>query len=693
MSIKGNRRSTSQERETYAQYLSQTDGGEVADYLKEGQPFYRIWEPVKLEQLGFALKKTYPYTGPNGDLLYQVLRYQHKIVKSEKKFAMRRPTTELISDEWFADGGEIKVPYRWQDLIKHPKEMVIVTEGEDDTDRMYKEGLVATTVAGQHWSDTAADALIGHPIAILEDNDEAGRTNATNSAEWLTGRAGSIKIIRLPGLGYKQDVSDWLDAGHSKAELLAIIAATPAWGMASPLPLLDPTKIPRREWLYYPNYVRKFVSGTVAPGGRSKSSLIVVEALAIASGKALLGIDPRGRHRVWYWNGEDPKEELYRRVAAAMKHYGLTASDIGGRLFVDSGLEVPITIAEQRGQYNVKLNEQTVQRLIDNIKRNQIDAFIIDPWVSCHSVAESNNPGIDRVVKTLGRQIADAMNCAVHIAHHSRKPVPGDPTTTDDSRGASALVDALRMARALNVMSQSEATGASIEANERRRYVRADDGKTNLTRPAEFSTWYKMISVDLENTGPDADWDEKGDNIGVLTSWSYPKSEPPLVSMADITRAQSEIKAGGPWRADQRSKREPWVGLAIAKALCLNLDEGANRRKILKLIEDWLKAGYLRPVAGNERRGVRSEPHTYIEAGRAPEPIGGSSSDPVKVEVPDTSDLPEVPVKPEVAGVETTPANDVGRRSQATPAKKSATGPARSARKTSLRRGSTTPAK
>ena len=70
----------------------------------------------------------------------------------------------------------------------------------------------------------------------------------------------------------------------------------------------------------------------------------------MASGKPLLGVAPRERVHVWYWNGEDPRDELERRVTAAANHYGLTKEDIEGWLFIDSGRKMPIKIASKNGR-------------------------------------------------------------------------------------------------------------------------------------------------------------------------------------------------------------------------------------------------------------------------------------------------------------------------------------------------------
>jgi hypothetical protein len=53
--------------------------------------------------------------------------------------------------------------------------------------------------------------------------------------------------------------------------------------------------IPPREWLYGRHYQRGVVSGTVAPGGRGKSSLVMVEAVAMATCRNLLGEQPAAR--------------------------------------------------------------------------------------------------------------------------------------------------------------------------------------------------------------------------------------------------------------------------------------------------------------------------------------------------------------------------------------------------------------
>ena len=67
----------------------------------------------------------------------------------------------------------------------------------------------------------------------------------------------------------------------------------------------DPRTLPRLEALYGGHYYRGEVVATVAPGGVGKSMHSIVEALAMITGKPLLGELSRGGLRVMLMNYED----------------------------------------------------------------------------------------------------------------------------------------------------------------------------------------------------------------------------------------------------------------------------------------------------------------------------------------------------------------------------------------------------
>jgi hypothetical protein len=99
----------------------------------------------------------------------------------------------------------------------------------------------------------------------------------------------------------------------------------------------DPKLIPQRAFIGGRHLIRKFLSATVARGGLGKSTLVLADAVAMASGRKLHSINPNGLFRVWYWNGEDPHEEIERRVVATMTHYCVSPEAIGDRLYFNSG--------------------------------------------------------------------------------------------------------------------------------------------------------------------------------------------------------------------------------------------------------------------------------------------------------------------------------------------------------------------
>jgi RecA-family ATPase len=171
---------------------------------------------------------------------------------------------------------------------------------------------------------------------------------------------------------------------------------------ATPYVWTDPATISRRQWLYGYLLLRKFVSVTISPGGIGKSSLIVAEALAMVSGKDLLGVGSTELLRVWLWNLEDPIEETKRKIHAAALHYELAPDDVGDRLMVDSGRDQKMVIATTT-RNGAEIVRPVVDALVEEIIKHKIDVLVIDPFVSCHEVAENDNSAMDMIVKEWGR--------------------------------------------------------------------------------------------------------------------------------------------------------------------------------------------------------------------------------------------------------------------------------------------------
>ena len=379
--------------------------------------------------------------------------------------------------------------------------------------------------------------------------------------------------------------------------------ASPIRLKATPFTWRDPTTFPRREWLFGYHLIRKFMSCTVAPGGLGKTSLVLAEAVAMASGRNLTGTEPRkGALRVWVMNLEDPLEEVERRVLAICLHFGIRPEEIEGRLFLDSGREISIVMATTT-RNGTEIATPVVEALRDEIRAREIDVLVVDPFVKSHRVQENDNAAID-VVATAFAGVADATGCAIELVHHVRKGHGGE-ITVEDGRGAVALLSAVRSARVLNPMSREEAAQAGgLTARE---YFRVTNGKANLAPPPDRSDWFHLRSVSLGNG--DGGLLDEGDKVGVVEGWEWPDL------MAEVTvshlRRVQEIVSKGEWRADVQT-RERWVGAAVAQALKCDWDDKTRRGTINKALATWFQTNML--VKVRKIDGHRNE-RTFVEVG------------------------------------------------------------------------------
>lgn len=360
---------------------------------------------------------------------------------------------------------------------------------------------------------------------------------------------------------------------------------------ATPFVYRDPLEIPPRDWIYGHHLIRRNVAVTVAPGGVGKSSLTIVQALELVTGRQLLGQWNAGPARVWLFNLEDERSELDRRIAAAMMHYNIGAHEIDGRLFVDTGREQELILAEQMRD-EVQINTVLIERLKFELTKNKIDVLIVDPFVSSHRVNEMDNGKIDHVTKAwIG--LAEHCGCAIELVHHTRK-LNGVEATSDASRGASSLINAARSARVLQRLSDEELKEAGV-FGDGCTYFSVKRDKANLAKAGNRET-YRTVSVDLG----------QGDQVGVVELWKKPK---PFdgVTRENLLDIQRTIDAGEYRYSDQAGD---WVGGVVAEVL--SLDANKNKQRIKKLIDVWLETEALKKV--KKRIGGGKTP-PFVEVG------------------------------------------------------------------------------
>lgn len=203
------------------------EGGGVLDLVSRhtGRPDGRQWliENGHLQQ---AIPPRSPSPAAEYDYADEYSELQFQVVKtSDGRFFQRQPDG---SGGWVNNLKGVKlVPYRLPELKAKPDAAVYIVEGEKDVDNLRAVGLLATCNAGGagKWRDEYSEHLRGRDVVVVPDNDVPGRKHRDQVVQSLGGVAKSMRVLELPGLDEKGDVSDWLAAGGTADELMAMLPA------------------------------------------------------------------------------------------------------------------------------------------------------------------------------------------------------------------------------------------------------------------------------------------------------------------------------------------------------------------------------------------------------------------------------------------------------------------------------------
>lgn len=310
------------EDKTASLSISEGDSGQTLLHCHAGCDFGRIVSAMGLQTSDLFADEAkpqapvkprivaeYDYRSTDGELLFQAVRMD------PKDFRQRQPKDG--GWDWSLRGVE-RVLYRTPELSKlAPGTRVYVVEGEKDADRLSKLGCEATCNSGGagrgKWLAAYSEQLRGLSVVILPDNDEPGREHAKAIAESVPGAT----ICELPGLPEKGDVSNWLDAGGTKAELEKLSDPNRVAGFESFADRLDDATDQRRE------HVKRIIPFEVSYlddccSGIHPTDMIIIGA-ATGAGKTTLGALLAQRaatngKRVYFFALEAFKTEIETRV-------------------------------------------------------------------------------------------------------------------------------------------------------------------------------------------------------------------------------------------------------------------------------------------------------------------------------------------------------------------------------------------
>jgi hypothetical protein len=199
------------------------------------------------------------YTDEAGQVLYRKVR-RPKGVKG-LRFWLERPDGR---GGWIrGTNGARKVLYRLPELIADiaAGREIVLFEGEKDVDNARAIGVPATCNPDgasepdkqTKWRLGYSEVLRGADIVVCGDHDPAGYAHIEATASMSHGIARRVRTLKFaehwPACPTGGDLTDWLEAGHSREQFDALIADAPEWVPPEPEPEPanpDKAKPPRR---------------------------------------------------------------------------------------------------------------------------------------------------------------------------------------------------------------------------------------------------------------------------------------------------------------------------------------------------------------------------------------------------------------------------------------------------------------
>lgn len=371
------------------------------------------WEPEKRKVdnpwTESTVIATYDYHDLAGRLLYQVVRFD------PKDFRIRQPDGQ---GGWLNHGRDIRrVLFNLPNLSA--SETIYLVEGEKDCLSLMQRQLTATTIAGGVNGTVTPEMLKplhNKKIVIFPDNDKPGRAFAQKMADMLADTAVSVRIVEIPGLLPKQDVSWWLDNGHTLEELDGIIKTAPIIGgiriwEPSLTPFSDYTE-KQTPFLWYPYIPIGRITILEGDPGQGKSwfSMAVAASATLGSWYDLLPGEENWTEPcnvIYVTSEDDPEDTIAKRLRIVQADKN--------RVFYLNG-----KAKGEEGAIAIDFSDlPIISRAITKI---QAKLLIIDP-IQAYMPSGSDMNKADQVRPIMVRlqQMAKEHECAILLLRHLSK--------------------------------------------------------------------------------------------------------------------------------------------------------------------------------------------------------------------------------------------------------------------------------
>ncbi len=377
----------------------------------------------------------YDYQTTDESLAYQIERLQ------PKSFRIRRPD----GDSWaYNRQGLELIPYRLPDILKADE--IIIVEGEKDVDNLHALGFVATCnpFGAGKWPEDFGKYFTGKSVIIIPDNDSAGRDHARKVSANIKGKARSLKLLELPGLPEKGDISDLIaqigDADAAAERLAILIDGAPEYldqQPEQPKPEAPAIQvINAADWLKLePAKPDQILDDTFDLGDKvaiigsskmRKSFFLLQMLISIAAGRSFLAWDIPKPRRVLHVQLEIQPRHYHARIIRMARALGIGPENLGDRLQIINGRGLGLA------------GEKGINQIRDIAKEIKPEIISLDPLYKIATGIENAAEDL-KVILSIFDALAEETGAAIAYVHHDAKGAPGDRDIRDRGAGSNVL--------------------------------------------------------------------------------------------------------------------------------------------------------------------------------------------------------------------------------------------------------------
>lgn len=348
----------------------------------------------------------------------------------------------------------------------------------------------------------------------------------------------------------------------------------------------DLTTLPKTPWLMEGLLLYNDLTIIGGKGGVGKSLHAWQIGAAVAMGLPFAWWPaPERPRRVLVVSGEDDAPEIERRVAVACKAMGINRAELGsgGNFLVWDHRNV--RLARKDAKTGKVTRTELWKGIRWAIEYQDIGLVIIDPLIKASvGFEESSNDDMEELFNLI-RELTIGRACAVLLDDHFAKGgVGGDQAAV---RGASAKIDAARVAITLTPMTEAEFRKMR-PPRPRESYVMSSGAKQNYARKTG-GRWFELVEYAVGNgeTRPALVWRSANELEGFADpqTWEH---------RADFIRlvAKGCDDEGNPWFSTTRGEKSKRLDAALSELLSITQEDARRWIEAFKAEEsivevDW----------------------------------------------------------------------------------------------------------